>query len=126
MKVIVRVNDKLYEVEIGDLPDETPLATKIALYRIIQEGLTNAWRHADGLGQCVRANVENESIRLEIIDSGPGFDAASMIGKEDHLGLVGIRERVESLGGSFQIESGTDGTCLIALLPLRSQGEFDA
>jgi signal transduction histidine kinase len=98
--------------------------------------LTNAWRHASGQGQRVRARVEHESIRLEVIDSGPGFDVASMVGKEDHLGLIGIRERVASLGGSFRIESapeggdcqvgGTHGTCLIALLPLRSQGEFDA
>jgi signal transduction histidine kinase len=123
------------DVEIGDLPTEAPVPTKIALYRIIQEGLTNAWRHAGGQGQSVRARVENESIRLEVIDSGPGFDVATMVGTEDHLGLVGIRERVESLGGSFRIESaheggacqvsGTHGTCLIALLPLRSEGEFD-
>jgi signal transduction histidine kinase len=113
-------------VEIGDLPDDAPLPTKIAIYRIVQEALTNAWRHAGGEGQTVKAARLDGSIRVEIADSGPGFDVATMGGVEEHLGLLGMRERVESLGGEFRIESGPAcGTHIVATLPLRPPGDGD-
>lgn len=116
------------EVDCDNLPNSAPIATKIALYRIIQEGLTNAWRHADGKDQRVHASDLGDAIRLEISDQGPGFDVATMSRDGEHLGLIGIRERVESLAGSFHIESTTGenhGTRLVAILPLTSGGAFD-
>ncbi|MEA2594473.1 MAG: hypothetical protein QOF01_942 [Thermomicrobiales bacterium] len=114
------------EVESGDLPDDAPLATKIAIYRIVQEALTNAWRHAGGQGQRVSAARLGGTIRVEIADAGPGFDVATMGGVEEHLGLLGMRERVESLGGEFRIESAPDrGTRVVATLPIRPPGEAD-
>ena len=114
------------EVEVGDLPEEAPLPTKIAVYRIIQESLTNAWRHAGGQGQTVKANRLGGAIRVEVADTGPGFDVATMGGAEEHLGLLGMRERVESLGGEFRIESAPErGTRVVATLPLRSPRESD-
>jgi signal transduction histidine kinase len=114
------------EVEIGDLPDDAPLPTKIAIYRIVQEALTNAWRHAGGRGQSVTATRRDGSIRVDVADGGPGFDVATMGGAEDHLGLLGMRERVESLGGVFWIESAPElGTRVTATLPIRPPGESD-
>jgi signal transduction histidine kinase len=91
-----------------DLPADLSLspAIKICLYRFAQEGLTNAWRHADGAGQAVSAGLDAGRLRLVISDEGPGFAttrAASRPGEEDGgLGLEGLRDRVESLGGQME------------------------
>jgi signal transduction histidine kinase len=106
------------------LPDQAPLTTKIALYRIVQEALTNSWRHAGGQGQSVRATGRDHTVRVEISDRGPGFDPATIGAAEDHLGLVGMRERAESLGGEFRIESAPgQGARIVATLPLQETGE---
>lgn len=110
-------------VELRDLPREAPLATKIALYRVVQEALANAWRHAAGAGQRVRAEGGPDGLRLEVADAGPGFDPATIGGTDDQLGLVGMRERAESLGGTFRVESAPGvGTRVIVDLPLTVTG----
>lgn len=106
----------------GALPERVPLPTKIALYRVIQEALTNAWRHAGG-ASTVAVGLVGGRLRVEIADHGPGFDVATIGGSEEHLGLVGMRERVESLGGDFAIRSAPgEGTRVMADLPLRLGG----
>ena len=107
-----------------DLPEQAPLAVKIALYRIIQEALTNAWRHAGG--NDLRLEIAREGLELQvtIADAGPGFDPAMLNGAGDQLGLTGMRERAESLGGRFWVESTPQGgTQVVALLPLADTGE---
>jgi signal transduction histidine kinase len=107
-----------------DLPDQAPLAVKIALYRIIQEALTNAWRHAGGKDLKLEVARLGHELRVTIADAGPGFDPASRNGAGDQLGLTGMRERAESLGGRFQVESSPQGgTRVIALLPLTDTEE---
>ena len=90
---------------LRDVPEQAPLATKIALYRIVQEALANASRHAGGAEVTVTATGADDEIVVEIADTGPGFDPTASEGSETHLGLVGMRERAESLGGQFRIES---------------------
>jgi signal transduction histidine kinase len=108
------------------LPDQAPLATKIALYRVIQEALANAWRHAKGAKERVTATGVLNQIRVEVADDGPGFEAGSLGRSEEHLGLLGMRERVESLGGEFRIETAPGlGTRVIALLPVQVSGVGD-
>ncbi len=107
-----------------DLPEQAPLAVKIALYRIIQEALTNAWRHAGGRDLRLDVIGQKNELRVTIADAGPGFDPARLNGAGDQLGLTGMRERAESLGGGFQIESSIQGgTQVIAVLPLADTGE---
>jgi len=93
------------ETVIGTLPGRLPLPITICLYRFAQEALNNAFRHAGGDGQRLSASYEGEMIAVEVADSGPGFvvDRAAMGG--ERLGLSGLRYRVESLGGSLQINS---------------------
>lgn len=101
-----------------DLPEQVSLATKIALYRVTQEALTNAWRHADGASQTVVAAGGAGTVEVAISDAGPGFDPATLGASEERLGLLGMRERVESLGGEFVVESlPGDGTRVVARLP---------
>ena len=113
-------------VTLRDVPDEAPLAVKIALYRIVQEALTNAWRHAPGAAVSVLVAGTGDGLRLEISDDGPGFDAALSEGAEDQLGLFGMRERAESLGGEFSVgRNGDRGTTVVAVLPFEPSEDHD-
>jgi signal transduction histidine kinase len=110
-------------VAVGDLPAQADVAVKIAIYRVIQEALANAWRHAGGVGQTVRVERTGPSLLIEVSDQGSGFDPGVAPAGE-HLGLVGMRERVTSLGGEFSVVSGNGtGTQVRAILPLAAEGE---
>jgi signal transduction histidine kinase len=105
-------------LELAPVPEQAALPLKITIYRLLQEALNNAFRHARGAGQQVRIWCEADLIQVEITDTGPGFDPEQVGGMEGHLGLNGMRERVESLGGRFIIESTIgQGTRVLASLP---------
>ena len=114
-------------LSFNELPERIPLAFKITAYRIIQEALNNAHNHAGGAGQQVRVRYEMDNIYIEISDQGSGFNVSEPAESEkrEHLGLTGMRERVESLGGLFKIESKiNEGTKVIACLSLQHSGEL--
>ena len=106
-------------VNLEGMPAAAPLATKIALYRLLSEALSNATRHGGGVG--VEVNVTQSSdgyLMAEVCDKGPGFDTRRKSGP-GHLGLAGMRERTELLGGRFELESSPGkGTRVRAYLPL--------
>jgi len=103
---------------VNGIPDTGPLSVKITLYRILQESLANGYRHANGANQQVCILGDEDQITVEISDNGPGFDKQT-IRKGNHLGLVGMRERVEILGGKFELDTGDNrGTLIRAHLPL--------
>jgi signal transduction histidine kinase len=94
------------------------LSVKIALYRLLQESLTNGFRHANGTAQHVKVETEVGRLIVEVSDRGTGFNPAAIV-PEGHLGLVGMRERVEILGGSFDLQSTVgQGTTIRVTLPL--------
>lgn len=112
------------EVHMDALPEQISLPVKITLYRFIQEGLNNAYRHAGGAGQQVRVGGQDGHLSVAVSDQGPGFDVSRVPASGDHIGLAGMRERVESLGGAFEIHSeAARGTCVTARLPLRPEHE---
>jgi signal transduction histidine kinase len=101
-------------------PVEVSLPIKITAYRIVQESLTNAFKHGGGKNQTVRLLATPEEVRLEISDHGPGFKFGSLLEHNERLGLVGMRERAESLGGTLRILSTPgQGTQVSVTLPLR-------
>jgi signal transduction histidine kinase len=108
--------------ELTEMPDKLSTPTKICIYRLVQEGLNNAYRHGKGIDQFVSVTVEDSRLVLTISDGGPGMDIESGIKTIDteRLGLRGMRERVESLGGDFQIANNhkTSGVRLVAELPI--------
>lgn len=94
------------------LPDrDLPIAVKICVGRVVQEGLTNAWRHAAGQGQAVDLREDGDCLIVTVRDSGPGLpdhvaaDAEAGYG----LGLAGLTGRVESLGGLLTLGRRSDG-----------------
>jgi len=96
---------------------ELGTSEKISIYRFVQEGLNNAYRHGRAKDQTVRAGMKNGRLFVEVSDGGPGFDPARV----DGLGLAGLRERVESIGGQFETLTGAQGTRLVISLSIEEQ-----
>lgn len=106
-------------VRLGDLPDDVPLSFKITVFRLLQESLTNAFRHGGGSAQEVRVTADARELTLEVRDNGQGFLPHDPPTAGSGLGLAGMRERVESLGGLFEVVSAPDeGTQVVARMPL--------
>jgi signal transduction histidine kinase len=101
-------------------PECTDLADSAAsaLYRIVQEGLTNVARHACATAAGVLINQRGGEIMLTLQDNGRGFDADAAP-REGSYGIKGIRERVYLLGGEVDILSGPGrGTVVQVTFPL--------
>lgn len=78
---------------------------KICIFRFVQEALNNAFRHANGVDQSVTCRFDNHDLTIEVSDGGPGFVPTEVIDAGAGLGLLGLRERIESLGGTLEISS---------------------
>ena len=106
----------------GNDPIDIGLPVKITVYRLVQESLTNGFRHGGGAAQCVSIAVADDHVVVTVNDNGKGFDVrkVNIVG---HVGLEGMRERVEILGGSFQLHSAVgQGTDIQVTLPLQVAG----
>jgi signal transduction histidine kinase len=86
-----------------------PASVKTCAYRFVQEGLNNAFRHAAGAGQQVALSWDGKVLAIEVSDAGPGLAGSNPPSSKSGLGLVGMRDRIESLGGSMEVTSGEDG-----------------
>ena len=104
--------------QFQDVPEQAPLATKIALVRTLQEALSNATRHGKGEDIFVELTGSAERLTLSVSDHGPGFDP-DLAERSEGLGIAGMRERAELLSGSFAIWSAPgSGTTISASWPL--------
>lgn len=101
-----------------------PLAAKITLYRICQEALANAYRHAESARQQVELQLDQDQLTLIISDKGKGFVPPPLYGpqateREEHIGLRGMRDRVALVGGQFDLQSAPGrGTKITVRLPI--------
>jgi signal transduction histidine kinase len=98
------------ELTVEPLPDEIALPVKIALYRLLQEALSNSYRHSGADRQWVRLWSEDGIICLEVYDRGRGFEPPPLEGPagtehEAHIGLRGMRDRIALLDGEFHLTS---------------------
>jgi PAS domain S-box-containing protein len=103
--------------DIAKLPDQVELA----VFRVLQECLTNVHRHSGSKVAKVKILPEVTSVTLEVFDRGRGM--ASQNGSEPVMGvgITGMRERVRELGGHFEINSDAEGTVVRAVLPFGDQ-----
>ncbi|UVE18926.1 histidine kinase [Pseudomonas sp. LS44] len=112
----------LVHLSLEQLPEQLPPLYKICIYRFAEEALNNAFRHAAGKDQRLSASYRDGTLEVAVEDNGPGFTSLepTPIGRgRSRLGLVGMRYRVESLGGLFKVESAPgQGTRVSALFRL--------
>ncbi len=111
-------------VELETVVDEEdiPAPLKTVIFRIAQEGLSNIARHSKAEWVDIRLVRKDHDIELTIADDGIGFDPAAVLHHAfaRSIGLTGMRERTELMGGTFSIESGPgEGTTLKAGWPLK-------
>ncbi len=101
------------------LPDEERLPSEIetALYRVVQESLTNIVKHARAGSVSVLLTPKPGAVAAVVEDDGVGFDPEQP--GDDGVGLLGMRERLGLLDGTLAIESGAAGTTLVAEVPVR-------
>jgi len=115
-----------FRCEIEGLEDRLPVEVETAVFRVVQEALTNVVRHAKAETVLVQMARENGELAIEVEDDGAGFDPASVSTPESSgrgLGLLGIRERVELLGGRVTIESAPGrGTRVAVTVPIPKEG----
>lgn len=100
-----------------------PAPVETALFRILQEALTNVHRHAHSAAVDVRLCVDHSSVRLSIRDYGKGIpenvlERFRKDGTNVGVGLAGVRERIKELGGTLQIDSSNSGTLLTVSIPI--------
>jgi signal transduction histidine kinase len=109
-----------YEEGLGT--ERLPGEAETALYRVAQEALTNARKHADTTTARVRLMHRGERVRLEVRDFGCGFEPSAApggAGPGERVGINGMRERTTLLGGGFEIRSRPgEGTTVVAEVPL--------
>jgi signal transduction histidine kinase len=119
------LTNQAVEFELPEDLGDCALPTKIAIYRILQEGLANGHRHSGAKHQRVSVERRGREIALTVSDDGRGFDPQRVLASEEdvgveggHFGLRGIQDRVAMLGGTFALESEPGrGTSLTVTLP---------
>ena len=103
--------------EAGREPERHAPETEVAIYRLVQEGLTNAVKHAGDAGVHVAIAESADAVTIIVHDDGAGFTPDA---HHEGFGLLGIRERVELVGGTLKVRSAPGaGTTLEATLPVR-------
>jgi len=116
-----------------DLPEHIhrlPTRMETALFRILQEALTNVHRHSGSRAVQVRVALDNSRVILTVRDFGMGVprEVLDRFWKTGNVGvgLAGIRERLKELGGALEIESNLDGTLLRATIPASADDALDS
>lgn len=104
-------------VELGRLSDEM----EIAIFRMVQECLTNIHRHSGASSALIRLYEEDHGILVEVQDRGKGISLEKQLELSSSgrtgVGFRGMRERLRQLGGSLEIQSDGSGTTVRAMLP---------
>lgn len=109
------------EVSVGSFPDDLPEEHRTCIFRVVQEAVRNASRHADAGLVNIVVRQENRQIRVSVQDDGKGFAAS----QEQGLGILGMRERVVRLGGALEVDSESGrGTVVTFSLPLPGDYEI--
>ena len=106
------------ELELGGDLESLTASQRIALFRIVQEGLSNVREHSGATEVTVRVHGGERCLEAQIVDNGNGFEVAQTLiraAKGGRLGLVGIGERVRLLGGRFDVQSCPGGPTTLSL-----------
>jgi signal transduction histidine kinase len=104
-----------------------PSTVEIAVYRAVQEALTNIRKHADATKVNVRMQFQSDKFQVEVRDDGRGFDLSQTLEGAvavGHIGLLGMKQRADMLGGDVRIKTSEgSGTSITLSIPIQSQEE---
>lgn len=125
LKVAVRMHENrtgtIIQSSISPLPEVVRPSIKVCLYRFVQEALNNAFKHAHGHGQRLQTTYNNTALEVVVEDNGEGLSSTQEQAFVSGLGLVGLRERIETLGGEMDVQSNPGkGTKLTARFPIEA------
>jgi signal transduction histidine kinase len=104
-----------------EAPESLPVLeddAEVAVYRAVQEALTNVSRHARGAHATVRVSLAGHQLRVDVSDDGPGLAQPDTLARAEaagHLGITGMRERISALGGSVQVDAVPGGGVRVAI-----------
>jgi signal transduction histidine kinase len=117
------------DLEVPEHFERLALDTETVLFRIVQESLTNIHRHADSKTARIRLARDADTLELDITDHGRGIPRASLeqvAGGAGGVGIAGMSERIEQVGGSLEIASSDQGTTVSVRLPIAKSAEASA
>lgn len=109
--------------EVLGIEARLPSAMEVAIFRLVQEALSNVWKHSQASHAAVEITYQRQMVKIAVKDNGVGFSLdklEAMIAKgNSHFGIMGMRERVELLGGRMDIESQPNaGAKLTMIIPI--------
>jgi signal transduction histidine kinase len=111
--------------EFGDVETRFAPEVETALFRVVQEAITNIARHSKADTALIQCAERDGKLTIEIEDDGEGFDLASLPppgSRQRGLGLLGMRERVELLGGALEVDSAPgQGVRILLTVPLSAE-----
>jgi signal transduction histidine kinase len=107
-------------MDTADIP--VPLSQRICVYRFLQEALNNGYRHCREAHQSVVIECRGTKLHISVSDDGHGFDPDTV--KAGSIGIAGMRERIESLGGQFDLYTSPAGTKLAMTLDIEENHEW--
>ena len=108
------------ELKIDENFGRLPAEMELAVFRIVQECLTNIHRHSGSTTAAIRLSRDGDAIALEVEDNGRGMSEERLSGikKRSGVGIAGMRERIERFAGSLEIGSAASGTRVEVRLPV--------
>jgi signal transduction histidine kinase len=113
--------DMNVDVDLAEA-ERLPSELETTAFRVVQESITNALRHAHASSIRVRLHREEGELRVSVADDGQGYDVSDALrsaARGEHFGVLGMRERVRGLGGSFAVDSRAgQGTRVTATFPV--------
>ena len=112
------ITNTTVDLKMDALTDEIAAEVKICAYRIVQEALNNAYKHADGRDQSVRVQFVGNHLEICVSDGGQADPIENQSSEQPALGMLGLTNRVKALRGSLAINRSSFGTHLRARIPL--------
>ena len=92
----------------------------INIYRFVQEAMNNCLKHAHATRVEINLSIKNKELIVSFRDNGKGFDVKNLKYSKQ-FGIVGMRERIQGLNGKFELQSNSQGTCLIGIIPIKNK-----
>ena len=118
------------DMQLTEVVERLPKEIELALFRVLQESLTNIHRHANASRVDIEVVCTDDEVVLSVRDNGRGIQRTVLdrfrAGEAGGIGLAGMRERLAELGGTLEVQSQTGGTQVHATLPIRECDPSDS